>query len=102
MTIIGIYNLSAEDSKFSAVSRNQRNQLLECMPVSEFSDYFAFSLWAASKKTTIKTEQLIYPLASLVADFGGTLGLFLGFSFVTLWDNLSLLGKAFRVIQKRE
>ena len=64
----------------------------------KFED-FAFSLWAVSKKTTIKTEQLIYPITSLVADFGGTLGLFLGFSFITLWD--SLLGKAYKVILKR-
>ena len=61
---------------------------------------FAFSLWAVSKKTTIKTEQLIYPATSLVADFGGTLGLFLGFSFITLWD--SLLGKAYKVILKKD
>ena len=71
-------------------------------PVSAFPEYFAFSLWAVSKKTTIKTEQLIYPLASLVADFGGTLGLFLGFSFITLWDNLPLLGEAYNVMRKRE
>ena len=61
---------------------------------------FPFSLWAVSKKTTIKTEQLIYPVTSLVADFGGTLGLFLGFSFITLWD--SLLGKAYKVILKKD
>ena len=71
-------------------------------PVSAFSEYFAFSLWAVSKKTTIKTEQLIYPLAHLVADFGGTLGLFLGFSFITLWDNLPLLGEAYNVMRKIE
>ena len=65
----------------------------------KFED-FAFSLWAVSKKTTIKTEQLIYPITSLVADFGGTLGLFLGFSFITLWD--SLLGKAYKVILKKD
>ena len=63
-------------------------------------EHFAFSLWAVSKKTTIKTEQLIYPITSLVADFGGTLGLFLGFSFITLWD--SLLGKAYKVILKKD
>ena len=34
---------------------------------------------------------LIYPASSLVADIGGTLGLFLGFSFMTLWDGLELL-----------
>ena len=35
----------------------------------------------------VETEQLIYPLASLVAGFGGCLGLFLGFSFMTIWDS---------------
>ena len=64
------------------------------------SEEFTFSLWAVSKKTTIKTEQLIYPVTSLVADFGGTLGLFLGFSFITLWD--SLLGKAYKVILRKD
>ena len=71
-------------------------------PMSAFSEYHVFSLWAVSKKTTTKTEQLIYPLASLVADFGGTLGLFLGFSFVTLWDNLPLVGEACKWVLKRE
>ena len=65
------------------------------------SEYFAFSLWAVSKKTTIKTEQLIYPLASLVAEFGGTLGLFLGLSFITIWDNMSLLGKVYTKVFER-
>ena len=55
------------------------------------SDNFTFSLWAVSKNTEVKTEELIYPLSSLVADFGGTLGLFLGFSFMTLWDKIQLL-----------
>ena len=68
--------------------------------VSLEAEGFLFSLWATSKKTTIKTEQLIYPVTSLVADFGGTLGLFLGFSFITLWD--SLLGKAYKIILKKE
>ena len=56
------------------------------------SDNFTFSLWAVSKSTEVKTEELIYPLSSLVAEFGGTLGLFLGFSFMTLWDKIQLLG----------
>ena len=37
-----------------------------------------------------------YDLASLVADIGGTLGLFVGFSFFSLWDtfkDLALLVK---------
>ena len=34
---------------------------------------FNFSLWAVSNATTLETEVLVYPLTSLVADFGGTL-----------------------------
>ena len=36
--------------------------------------------------TLVVTETLMFPLPSLVAELGGTLGLFLGFSFMTLWD----------------
>ena len=36
----------------------------------------------------IETEELIYPWQSLVAEFGGALGLFLGFSFMTVWDSV--------------
>ena len=56
------------------------------------SDNFTFSLWAVSKSTEVNKEELIYPLSSLVAEFGGTLGLFLGFSFMTLWDQIPLMG----------
>ena len=40
--------------------------------------------------TTVLTEYYIYPFESLVSDFGGSLGLFVGFSFVMLWDVLQL------------
>ena len=59
-----------------------------------------YILQLCPKKTTIKTEQLIYPVTSLVADFGGTLGLFMGFSFISIWDNLALFGKSCKLIQK--
>ena len=52
------------------------------------SEYGFFSLWAVSEKTQVNTEELIYPLSYLVAEFGGILGLFLGFSFIGLWDNI--------------
>ena len=52
---------------------------------------FTFSLWAVSNSTQIRKEELIYPFSSLVAEFGGTLSLFLGFSFMTLWDQIQLL-----------
>ena len=34
----------------------------------------------------IEREQVAFPLSSLVADCGGTLGLFIGFNFVMIWD----------------
>ena len=36
----------------------------------------------------VETEELIYPWQSFLAEFGGALGLFLGFSFMTIWDSL--------------
>ena len=51
-------------------------------------DQFLFSLWA-----NVATEELIFPISSLVAEFGGTLSLFLGFSFISLWDTLTTLRK---------
>ena len=33
-----------------------------------------------------ETEVMAYGLVSFVAEFGGALGLFLGFSFLSVWD----------------
>ena len=55
------------------------------------SKHYKVELWAVSSNTRIETEALIYPMSSLVAEFGGTLGLFLGFSFISLWDNFDTL-----------
>ena len=57
------------------------------------AEHYIFSLWAVSSKTRVETEELIYPMSTLVAEFGGTLGLFLGFSFISLWDNFGTLKK---------
>ena len=45
-----------------------------------------FGLWYVSTETVMEVETWVYPWTSLVAEFGGTLGLFLGFSFMTVWD----------------
>ena len=67
-----------------------------------YSGHFLLQLWPASDNTFVEKEELIYPLASLVAEVGGTFiflifllldmkvggtfSLFLGFSFITIWD----------------
>ena len=53
--------------------------------LSDFDEFGAVVLYG-SLSTTVLREYLIYDGDSLVADFGGTLGLFVGFSFVMLWD----------------
>ena len=63
----------------------------EPSPSAFESEHYIFALWAVSNKTKVETEELIYPSSSLVADFGGTLSLFLGFSFISLWDKLGAL-----------
>ena len=61
----------------------------------------AFSLWALSENTRVATEQLVYPVSSLIAEFGGTLSLFLGVSFVTIWDNFCLFSVIYRIVIKK-
>ena len=48
----------------------------------------AVILWPASKRTQIEEEVLLYPFTSFLAEFGGALGLFLGFSFLTIWQEI--------------
>ena len=49
-------------------------------------DHFVFSLLAQTRYTSVEREELLYPSSSMVAEVGGTLGLFLGVSFMTIWD----------------
>ena len=44
----------------------------------------------ASSVLEIK-EVIIYPMESFVAEFGGALGLFLGFSFMMIWDAIDVM-----------
>ena len=62
-----------------------------------------FELILASSEMIVKTETLLYPLRSFIAEAGGALGLFLGFSFVMIVDGFEkmiLLTKNY--IEKRK
>jgi hypothetical protein len=67
-------------------SYRQYSVIGEKTSTSVKSDFFTVSFWAVSNDTKVDRELLVYPVISLVAEFGGTLGLFLGFSFMALWD----------------
>ena len=66
--------------------------LLKELDLVDFpDDRVAICLWAVSKYTQAEEEVLVYPFLSFIAEFGGCLGLFLGFSFMTIWDGLKNL-----------
>ena len=44
----------------------------------------------SESKVKTKTEKVIYSVESFISEFGGAMGLFLGFSFIMLWDLLVL------------
>ena len=45
-----------------------------------------FRFVLVNSEVTEEREEILYDELSLVAELGGALGLFLGFSFLTLWD----------------
>ena len=66
-------------------------------PTGEYGFMFGFS----TTTLTIKEETLLYPFQSFLAEAGGSLGLFLGFSFLNLWNvSLVTLIKIWKAINK--
>ena len=60
---------------------------LQCgLPAQASRQASSVAFWAASSKTQIEEEVLLYPFTSLIAEFGGSFGLFLGFSFLAMND----------------
>ena len=45
-----------------------------------------FSISFSTNVLTVMEEQYVYPMDSFIAEVGGALGLFLGFSFLMIWD----------------
>ena len=45
-----------------------------------------FSMSFSTNVLTVMEEEYVYPLDSFIAEIGGALGLFLGFSFMMIWD----------------
>ena len=48
-------------------------------------------LTLAGLTINVKKEIFVFPLRSFISEFGGALGLFLGFSFIMIWDAIETL-----------
>ena len=57
-------------------------------PQTKYNSQIKIFMAMASTDILEKHEELIYPFVSFVAEFGGSLGLFIGFSFITVYDLL--------------
>ena len=55
-------------------------------PMKTKQDKMTLNILLSSTNIKTRTEKTIYSGVSFVAEFGGALGLFLGFSFLMIWD----------------
>ena len=70
--------------------------IAEELPEESKSDMLSLKFCIATDKVLVKTEVKRYEFGNLVGDTGGSLGLFLGFSFMTIWDWLCSLADILR------
>ena len=77
-------NIPCSYKQYKLGNVDKRNVELKTLP----KDYMAVAFMPATERTQIEEEVLLYPFTSLLAEFGGALGLFLGFSFMTIWDGV--------------
>ena len=55
----------------------------------------------ASSEVKIEKEAYVYPAISFIGELGGSLGLFLGFSFLTIFDIFDIIVKIFEYFKKQ-
>ena len=65
-------------------------QLLDA-PITLSMEDSTLQIIRATKTVLVKTEEPVYPFESFLAEFGGALGLFLGFSFMLVLDFLQFV-----------
>ena len=71
-----------------------------CLPPCSYTEYKLKSVYRKGNVPALvlrltesnirkRMEKFVYPLESFVSEFGGAMGLFLGFSFIMMWDLLA-------------
>ena len=102
---------------FSTENLQQIVDNTKCMPPCLFNEYKLgdqdkwdskaysnnklFKLKFTDNKIIIEKEIESYSFVSLVSDIGGALGLFLGFSFVMVWDEAEALIRKIKNIGRK-
>ena len=85
--------------EIDAWSLDSITRSLGCLPNCEYAEYqlakapmknnvgtAGIFLTLTSTNVVKMTEEIVYPVESFISEFGGALGLFLGFSLIMLWD----------------
>ena len=80
--------------KYMVYRQTDQNKVTE--KFEDFDSFLAFQ--PSTVDITIVKEVLLHPLTSLVADFGGTLGLFIGFSFMSPWSAMENIYLAIKIM----
>ena len=75
---------NAVSAIYDTLNMNKKESNYRTFPENQIS----VCLWPVSQYTQVEEEVLVYPFQSFLAEFGGALGLFLGFSFMTIWDGV--------------
>ena len=57
--------------------------------MSTVSTRFTLIILISTRYTSVEKEELLYHSSTMVAEIGGTLSLFLGVSFMTIWDGIN-------------
>ena len=70
-------------------------------PVSDHSESNGIDIWMTTRTVIVIREELIFPFQSLIADVGGILGLFLGISFLSLFDVIESAVDLYKVIRQQ-
>ena len=62
-------------------------------PMNGFSNGPSLKIMFGSKNVLEETEQEMFPFGAFVAECGGCLGLFLGFSFLMFYDMIVMMAR---------
>ena len=94
------------EAKYEEIDTWERGSIVQytaCLPPCSYTEYklaaepnefkpgHSLHLQLESSKVLKRTEEIIYSMESFVSEFGGALGLFLGFSFMMVWDALAYI-----------